>query len=635
MRTVTLVGLVVVAVLLVAASGFTSAPAGEEQFSPVPFDQTLKSGLTGVDIQQAEEKDYAIPKGQVFYGQYQYVVGFYGTDSLVRGATQQRYTEQFGEPLGIYVTDYTGTNPTLTDGQYLRLSNSAAQTWTRAEDVYFVIETPARTPGGPTAVPFGDRDAAAAFAEEYDGEIVDWETLKERQPTTGNESADRLNAPTEQRQQWANESVERARETLDRPVSVTVGEDAETIEAAIEQAPPNTAVEIPAGRYTVDLNVSKSVTLSGAGNRTVLDGRGEGTVVRATAPRVGIESLRVTGVGDTELGSPSTDGETSWDKSIELVYGRGDAAIRLSEAPRSLVENVSVETSANGVIVHNSTGTVVRDIDLQGSDTWEEGSMGVLAMYSRMVVEDSTFDGGRDAVYTHYSNGLVVRDNRMQNMRYGVHQMYTSDALVLNNTIRQSNVGIILMTRPTGNAIVGNHLRGNDVGVITVGAASWMTENVAVDNDIGLSIGMSRSVVHNNTAVRNEVGVRSATLLPTNDVTGNDIVANDQPVKTDLGTLNIWTVGGRGNYWGPIPGIDRDGDGVVDRTYRPSDTVDRSAGDSIGARTLAQAPTLGGLRAFQRSVPGLRPSSIVDTAPLSEPVHPDRLDALNVSTEAR
>ncbi len=630
MRTVTYAGAAVVLALLLAASGFATSPAGGDQLSPVPFDETLTTGLTGVDVQQAQAAGYVVPKGQVFYSQYQYVVGYYGMEALVSGATGGRHVEQFGQPLAVFVTDLSGTDPQLTDEGYVTLSNSIERGWARADESWFVVGSPARTPAGPTTVPFGDQDAAREFARKHGGEVVDWNGLKDRLASQG-EARD-LAPPTAEHQQWANETVEQAQQTRDRPTSVVVGEDVPSLAAAVEQAPANTTVEIPPGRYDTNLTVTKPITLSGAGNETVLDGRTNGSVVTVRSSRVGITDLRFTGIGETKIRDREQDNGSSWDQRIRLAYGYGDAAIRMSDAHHSLVENVTIDTPSNGIVALNSTGAVVRNVEIDGSDEWREGFMSVLPMYSRMVVEDSSFDGGRDAVYTHYADGTVVRNNEMANVRYGLHEMYTSNLLTFNNTVRNTNVGIILMTRPTGNIQVGNDVRNSDIGIVTVGAASYTTDNVLVNNDIGLSIGTSRSVYRTNTIVDNDVGIRSDTMLPTNDVFENDVVANDQPVSARLGTLNSWAVDGRGNYWGSVPGFDRDGDGVGDRTYRPTDVVDRTAQHSAGSHTLARAPTLQTLRQFQQSVPGLRGSTIVDPFPLTDPVRPDRLDALNVTT---
>ena len=209
---------------------------------------------------------------------------------------------------------------------------------------------------------------------------------------------------------------------------------------------------------------------------------------------------------------------------MRLVYGEGDAGIRMADARGSLVADVTVDTPANGVVLLNSSGVAVTNTTVRGTDDWGDGFMGVLAMYSRAVVQDSAFRGGRDGVYTHYSDGLVVRDNTMRGMRYGVHEMYTRDTLVTNNSVRETQVGVVVMTRPQGNLVVGNDVRDSGRGVSVDGSTSLVAWNVVADNGLGISVGADRSLVTHNTVVRNDVGVRDGTLLPTNDIAETDIL---------------------------------------------------------------------------------------------------------------
>jgi nitrous oxidase accessory protein NosD len=209
--------------------------------------------------------------------------------------------------------------------------------------------------------------------------------------------------------------------------------------------------------------------------------------------------------------------------------------------------------------------------------------------------------------------------------RYGVHEMYTSDLLVANNTIRGTKGAVVLMTRPANNAVVDNRAVDNRAGIVAVGDASLFADNVVANNRIGFNLGSTRSLVTDNTVAGNRIGFRAVTLLPTNDVVGNDVVGNERPAVVSGGPVHVWSVDGRGNYWGPVPGLDRDGDGTVDRPFRPTGRVDVVASRAPGGPTLSRAPALGLLRAVAGSVPGLREGGAVDTAPRTEPVHPDRL----------
>jgi nitrous oxidase accessory protein NosD len=618
--------LVLAVALVVPVGALTLDPGGGRTLAPVAFDDTLRTGLTGVDVRQATAAGHEIPRAEVFYSQYRYVMGYYGMAALVDALSEDGHVASFGRPLAVYVTDYAGTDPRLTSEDRVVLASSVAKDWTRASEAYYVVDSRARHPAGSAVLAFSERERANAFAERAAGRVVDWQTLRRTARPAEPELETAMTAAVAEQRAWANATVAARASLTERPVSTVVGRDAPTLAAAVARAPPNTTVRVPPGTYAANLTVDKPITIAGAGNATRLAGDGNGTVLTLRAPRSAVTDLRITGIGADNFGEPGDgDADGAWDQRVRLVYGRGDAGIRLDGADRSLVRNVTLSTPANGVVLFESTHAVVTDVTVLGTDRPTEGAMGVLPMGSRVVVQNTTVRGGRDGIYTHYATGLVVRNNDVRGMRYGFHEMYTSGALFANNTARETTSGVILMTRPSGNLVVENDVRRSEAGIITVGSRSYVARNVLVENGIGLSVGTDRSVVTENTVVGNELGVRSDTLLPTNTVIANDVVANDRAVDLGRGPLRVWAREGRGNYWGPVPGVDRDGDGTVDRPYRPASALDAAAQHHGGPAALTRSPAVVALRQFQQTVPGMRPSGLVDPAPLQRPARPEVL----------
>ncbi|AQL44314.1 hypothetical protein BV210_17025 [Halorientalis sp. IM1011] len=615
-------------VVLVTATGFSVDPDAGRDVEPVSFDETLTMGMTGVDVQEAEARALSIPRVEVFFSQYEYVVGYYGIDSAVEHLRGPRTTEQFGEPFGVLVSDYTGNDPALNENGFLIERNSIAGGWVSVEEASFVVDSRARTPGGPAVVPFSDRDTAETFADRYDGRVVDWETLRARDvdrqsPTT------LMDRTTTNRSEWADRQLETTAALRDRPVSVVVGEDAPTLSAAIERAPANTTVRLPPGTYDGNVTIEKSLTLAGSGSETHVRGDGSGTVISATAPRVAVTDLRVSGSGSVGSRPAQNESVGGWDQFVRVAYGRGDAAIRFVNGTSSLVSGVEIRSRANGVLVRGGRGLVVRDSRIVGPSNWRDGFMGVLAMMDPVVVQNVTFEGGRDAVYTHRAHGIVIRDSRMTGMRYGVHEMYTSRALVRNNTVRDSLAGVIVMTRPQRNVLRGNDVRDSRAGLIVSGSASFVADNLVADNTVGIGIGAPRSLLTRNVVVDNEIGIRDDPLLPSLTVTENDIVGNERPAEADLGPFRVYTADGRGNYWGRLPGTS-DG-GTMTAPYRPTGPVDGVLLTTEGGLALREAPAMQLVRSVQSRLPGLRSSGVVDTAPLAEPVRPDALERVNGS----
>ncbi|MFC6938898.1 NosD domain-containing protein [Salinirubellus sp. GCM10025818] len=630
---------VLVAVLLLGSSAFAVDVAGGRQYEPVPFEDTIELGMTGAVTVRADggSGSFAVPKAEAFYSGYRYVVGYYGVETLVDHLESDGHEVTFGRPLAVFVTDFADSGVSLSPEGYLTLPDSLGQHtgWVPASEAVYVVGSEARTPAGPVVVPFSSRAAATSFVEAYGGEVREWSDVRETSFGTGAATRDGMREAVRERTVWADQQVAATRTLLDRPVSIVVGEDAPTVAAAVASAPPNTTVRIPAGTYDVpELTVEKPLTIRGVGNATHLRGSGNGSVVRVRASNVAVVDLRITGVGNRTSPDVRRGNDTDWDYAVQMGYGFGDAAVDVVGVSGTLVDGVWTRTPSNGVLLRDTNGTVVEGVTVVGEEEWMDGFMGVMSMRARPVVQDSTFVEGRDGVYTHLSDGIVVRDNRMRGNRFGVHLMYTSDALLANNTVRDAGIGLVVMTRPEGNALVDNDVRSSNAGMSVAGGRSYVAGNVLVENRYGLQTPSRRTLYERNVLAYNDVGLRASSILPTNRVVSNDFVHNDLPVTAALGPLQVLTVDGRGNYWADAPGFDRDGDGVIEREYAPTGAVDRLVGRVGGARTLAHSPGLAAVRALGEAVPGLRGTGALDTAPLARPVRPEVVAALNRSTDA-
>src|SRR6056297_3512514 len=97
---------VVTGTLVLAASFAVDTTSARPE--PVPFDTTVQRGITMADEQIARNRSISVPRAQVFYSQYRYVVGYVGLDQTVTALTEPGHEQQFGYPLTVYVSDYSG-----------------------------------------------------------------------------------------------------------------------------------------------------------------------------------------------------------------------------------------------------------------------------------------------------------------------------------------------------------------------------------------------------------------------------------------------------------------------------------------------------------------------------------------------
>ncbi len=617
------IALLICMVVGVVFIGVFLTDPGTTDPGPVDFDDTVRIGLT--DEQRLDlDPSVSLPRAQVFFSDYRYVVGFYGVERTVDELNDPARQLQFGEPLTIYVTDYSSANVALDADGYPVVDNPPR--WRTAQDLVYVVDSEAQSPRGETIIPFVDQGEATDFVETYGGTIIDWDTLRSMTFDTLDDAVFRETAMA--RGVDATSRMATAESLRERPIGAVVGEDVPTIQDGVDSVPEGTTVLIPPGQYEEMVTINRSVTLIGHG--ATISGDGNGTVIRVNADEVGIIGLSVDGVGD-QIRDPDAaiDDPDTWDHNIELGYGHGDAGIAFVDVTGGFVADTEIDTPANGILLRDAADMAVTNVTIVGSDEWRDGFMGVMAMRTSGVLDTLEVTGGRDGVYMHRSHGLVVQDSAMTGGRFGIHLMYTSRTLLENNHISDQELGgIVLMTDPEGNAIVGNDVRRSTNAITTVGTSNYVADNVVTDNDFGIRINDHSSRYEFNTVAGNEVGILAGGFVPTNTVVRNDFIGNTRHVRMGFGPLQVWSSEGVGNYWDGAVGSPEDG--VLDRRYIPTDPIDSRLDRVDGAATLAHSPGLTAVRAFGDTVPGLR-TGVVDLHPLAEPTNPDRLDMLDIN----
>jgi parallel beta-helix repeat protein len=624
-RLVTAVGVLLLGGVIVGAGAFLADP-GAATPEPVPFDDTIQRGFPVSVEQEAATTGASVPKAQVFYSQFGYVVGYSGVGQAVAALQRPERERQFGYPLVVYVSDYEGTGATCEGGT---LRTGADPGWVAADDAAFVVGSSAETPAGEVVIPFGSHTAAESFASDCGGEVLDWSAVRER-PFELQQASD-VRGSVDTWRGSADERIDAGRELLDRPVETVVDPETSTVQAAVDAAPPNTTVLIE-GTFEGNVTIRKPLTLRG--RNATIRGTGNGTVVGVRADRAAVADVRIEGVGDArqEAGTDLDDPSEEWDARFERAYGYADAGVTVANATGVYLRNVHVETPTSGIIFRNAPNGIVEGVSVNGTRSWTEGFMSLTSIRSPVVVQDSVFTGGRDGVYLHRADGTVVRNNTFRGGRFGVHLMFSSETLIAGNRATgQGIAGFVIMTDPTANAIVGNEVRNATDGIVTAGSRVYVARNVVVDTDRAISGAAGQSIYENNVMYDNDVGMVASALVPSSRVVDNDFVANDRHAIARLGPLRVYTHDGRGNYWEGAAGRARP-DGTLDTAYEPTSPVDRRLHRIRAAATLRSAPSVRGIRALRGTIPGLRSASIVDTAPLAEPANPDLLaDARNGS----
>jgi len=212
---------------LVGLGSFVVSPADSTP-EPVDFDRTVGMGLT-LEEQRALGEDRLVPRVQVAYSQFPYVVGYRGIGLAASEIDDPTVERQFGYPQAVYVE---AAPPDVSLGGSGTPMGRHTGEWIPAATAHFVVGSDARMSSEPTPLAFAEHDDAVGFASSYGGDIVGWDERDRFDVPRSDGASARDRIDTQQR--TAETTVAGAGTMLDRPVGAVVGEDEATLRTALE-----------------------------------------------------------------------------------------------------------------------------------------------------------------------------------------------------------------------------------------------------------------------------------------------------------------------------------------------------------------------------------------------------------------
>ncbi len=381
------------------------------------------------------------------------------------------------------------------------------------------------------------------------------------------------------------------------------GADFPFIGPAVAAAAAGDTIVVRRGVYRENVVLDRTLTLIGD-RRPILFGLGIGSVITITAP-----GCEVRGFDIEASGAGESNGM--------------DAGVQIASSGNRVIGN-RLRRVFYGVVAANAAGNVIADNEIHGYADKPFGSRGdgiyayrapgTVVLRNRIAYE-------RDGIYFQYAPRGEARANDVSASRYGLHDMFSDDAIIVDNTFRDSSVGANIMNsrriRVDRNRVVGNR------GVPGVGVAfkdcdgSILQGNLLSANARGLLLdGSSTNRFVDNRFHLNDVAVTLFSSAERNAFGGNEFVENWSDLVLsgrDAGTE--WSIDGRGNYWSRYAGFDFDGDGVGDSPHGALGAFERLEGALPAARLLLLSPAAAGL-ALAARLSGQTPADAIDPKPL-------------------
>lgn len=390
-------------------------------------------------------------------------------------------------------------------------------------------------------------------------------------------------------------------------LEVGTGKAYQSIKAAIKDATPGSTIWVFPGIYHEnDIVIDKPIHLSGTDFPVIdADMQNDALIVRS-------DSVTISGFVI---------------RNVATNYVRDLAAIHVEKARHFRIENNRLENTFFGIYLQKCRDGVVAGNSISGKAVNEAGSGNAIHLWycKKMVVTGNKAEGHRDGIYLEFSDSTKIENNiSRNNLRYGLHFMFSHNNDYLGNTFQSNGAGVavmfsrhismkrnhfidnwgsasygILLKEIREGEISGNTFRGNTVAIY--GESS------------------ERLDIRQNDFYENGYALRMLGSCRDNLVTENNFIDNTFDVGTNSAQQhnNTYTR----NYWSDYTGYDLDKDGTGDVVYRPvklfSYVVERVPQSIILLRSLF----VDLMNFTEKVTPVFTPQELFDNKPLMKP-HP-------------
>lgn len=235
-----------------------------------------------------------------------------------------------------------------------------------------------------------------------------------------------------------------------------------------------------------------------------------------------------------------------------------------------------------------------------------------------MVIVGNSASNHRDGVYFEFvTNSVIWRNVSFDNVRYGLHFMFSNHDLYASNQFYRNGAGVAVMF--SNHVHMFNNYFSENWGDAAYGilfkeiSDSHVEGNVFENNTSGIFIeGASRINMLRNKFRNNGWGLKIQASCMEITLTMNEFVGNSFDVATN-GTLVLNSFDG--NYWDHYAGYDLNKDGFGDVMYRPVSMYGYVVEKNPAAMLLFRSLITSVMDETEKLIPSLTPVDLVDQNP--------------------
>lgn len=372
-----------------------------------------------------------------------------------------------------------------------------------------------------------------------------------------------------------------------------------TVQQTLDQANPGDTILIMSGVYHQgNIVVRKPVTLTGE-NYPVFDGDGKFEIFTIGAPDVTLQGLRIIHSGSG---------------SIEDVSG-----IKAIQSRNIRVTNNQFDHTFFGIYLANCKNALVKNNVLSSDPAAPEIGNGIHAWKCDSIqIKGNTIHGHRDGIYFEFvTNSRIEGNMSYNNMRYGLHFMFSHHDTYIDNTFRDNGAGVAVMYTQ-GVTMINNRFQDNrgssSYGLLLKDIRdSFVEKNTFSGNTTGVYMeGSSRCAFSGNTWHSNGWAVKIQANCDGNSFISNNFLGNTFDIATN-GSLVLNTLDH--NYWDRYEGYDINTDGIGDIPFHPVSLYSMVVEKMPSSVMLWRSFLVQLLDKTEKVIPSVTPVNMIDLKP--------------------
>lgn len=384
-------------------------------------------------------------------------------------------------------------------------------------------------------------------------------------------------------------------------IDVGANQKIKTIKQAISIANAGDTIKIQKGTYREGtIIVDKKVVIIGV-DYPVLDGQKKYEILSIKHDSVVVKGLKLIRSSFASMEDP--------------------AAIKVYNVNTIHIENNILDDNFFGIYIQNGRNCIIKNNRLRaygkeeqklgnGIHCWKSNDIQIIA---NIII------GHRDGIYFEFVFDSVIWRNKSENnIRYGLHFMFSHNDSYITNIFRNNGAGVAVMYSKEVKMI--NNLFEKNWGQSAYGLLlkelndGYILGNKFIQNTAGIYMeGSNRMQLKNNLFQENGWAMKIQASCDDNNIVNNNFIGN----TFDMGTNGSLVLNNfDSNYWDKYEGYDLDKNGLGDVPYHPLSLFAVLSENNPSTMLLYRSFMITLLDKSEKILPTITPDNFIDNKPL-------------------